>query len=128
MLTEEEAKEILKDMGVTLPGFLLSLILEDMASIQTCLEEHYTPAQARLILAYLLALIALAQGDKYISSQTGPNGASRSFRYQQMRDMWAARSALLRKVDKFNCAGELIPDDPFKKGAGLWVSVSGCTK
>lgn len=128
MITKEQAQEVLAAAGVALPSFLLDMILARISAIQACLDEHYDAATAGLIVVAILSLLGLAQGDKYISSQTGPNGASRSFRYQSMRDRWSAQLNLLRNLDKFNCAGELIPEDPFSKGAGLWISTSGCTK
>lgn len=84
MITTEQAKEYLESVGITLPDFILQAIVEQANSIQECLDAHYPPATALLIQSYLLGLMALGQGDRYISSQTAPNGASRSFRYQSL--------------------------------------------
>ncbi|MGW8595865.1 DUF7370 family protein, partial [Providencia rettgeri] len=74
-----------------------------------------------------LALMALGQGDKYISSQSAPNGASRSFRYQSFGDRWKAATSLLRSLDKYGCANGLIPSDPTQTAhAGLWIAKGGC--
>ena len=72
--------------------------------------------------------MGLAQGDKYISSQTGPNGASRSFRYQLFPDRWKGALALLRVTDKHGCANDLIPPDPTNTAfAGIWIAgVDAC--
>lgn len=88
MITTEQAKEYLESVGITLPDFILQAIVEQANSIQECLDAHYPPATALLIQSYLLGLMALGQGDRYISSQTAPNGASRSFRYQSFADRW----------------------------------------
>ena len=127
MITTEQAKEYLESVGITLPDFILQALLEQAGSIQECLDAHYPPATALLIQSYLLGLMALGQGDKYISSQTGPNGASRSFRYLSFADRWKASLGLLRGLDKYGCATSLIPPDPTNTAfAGVWIARGGC--
>ena len=127
MVTLEQAKEYLESVGITLPDFILQALLEQAGSIQECLDAHYPPATALLIQSYLLGLMALGQGDKYISSQTGPNGASRSFRYLSFADRWKASLGLLRGLDKYGCATSLIPPDPTNTAfAGVWIARGGC--
>lgn len=127
MITTEQAKEYLESVGITLPDFILQALLEQAGSIQECLDAHYPPATALLIQSYLLGLMALGQGDKYISSQTGPNGASRSFRYLSFADRWKASLVLLRGLDKYGCATSLIPPDPTNTAfAGIWIARGGC--
>uniref|UniRef100_UPI0027DC50D8 DUF7370 family protein n=1 Tax=Leptospira borgpetersenii TaxID=174 RepID=UPI0027DC50D8 len=75
MITTEQAKEYLKSVGITLPDFILEALVEQANSIQECLDAHYQPATALLIQMYLLGLMGLGQGDRYISSQTAPSGA-----------------------------------------------------
>ena len=127
MITTVQAKEYLESVGITLPDFILQALLEQAGSIQECLDAHYPPATALLIQSYLLGLMALGQGDKYISSQTGPNGASRSFRYLSFADRWKASMGLLRGLDKYGCATSLIPPDPTNTAfAGIWIARGGC--
>ncbi|HHR4515729.1 TPA: DUF7370 family protein [Salmonella enterica] len=127
MITTEQAKEYLESVGITLPDFILQAIVEQANSIQECLDAHYPPATALLIQSYLLGLMALGQGDRYISSQTAPNGASRSFRYQSFPDRWKGALALLRGADKHGCANDLIPPDPTNTAfAGIWIARGGC--
>lgn len=127
MLTTAQAKEYLDSVGVSLPDFMLSALVDQANSIEACLTEHYTPGIATLIQCYLIGLMGLAQGDRYISSQTAPSGASRSFRYQSFADRWAGLLSLLRGLDKHGCATGLIPPDPTKKSyAGMWVATGGC--
>ena len=71
MVTLEQAKEYLR-AGITIPDFVLQALVDRANSIQECLDAHYPASVALLIQLYLLALMGLAQGDKYISSQTGP--------------------------------------------------------
>lgn len=128
MLTVEQAKEYLDTVGIIMPEFILAALVEQANSIQECLDANgYTPAQALLLQTYLLGLLALGQGDKYISSQTAPNGASRSFRYQSFGDRWKSGLALLRGLDKHGCATALIPPNPTQTSfGGLWVAQGGC--
>ncbi|EPM9894702.1 DUF7370 family protein [Enterobacter hormaechei] len=129
MITTVQAKEYLESVGITLPDFILQALLEQAGSIQECLDAHYPPATALLIQSYLLGLMALGQGDKYISSQTGPNGASRSFRYLSFADRWKASLGLLRGLDKYGCATSLIPPDPTNTAfAGIWIARGGCMR
>jgi hypothetical protein len=126
MLTIDQAKEYLTTVGIELPGFILDALVEQANSVQECLDANYQPATALLIQCYLLGLMALGQGDKYIASQSAPSGASRSFRYQSFADRWSGTLALLRGLDKYGCATALIPPDPAKKAfAGVWISRGG---
>lgn len=71
--------------------------------------------------------MGLGQGDKYISSQTAPSGASQSFRYQSFSDRWKGSLNLLRGLDKNGCATALIPPDPTNQAfAGIWIGKGGC--
>lgn len=127
MVTLEQAKGYLQSHGVSIPDFVLQALVDQANSIQECLDAHYPASVALLIQLYLLALMGLAQGDKYISSQTGPNGASRSFRYQSFPDRWKGALALLRVTDKHGCANDLIPPDPTNTAfAGIWIGKGGC--
>ncbi|MEQ9888837.1 hypothetical protein ABRP55_20150 [Pectobacterium zantedeschiae] len=127
MLTAEQAKEYLATVGVSLPSFVLDALVEQANSIQECLDANYTPATALLIQLYLIGLMGLGQGDKYISSQTAPSGASQSFRYQSFSDRWKGGLNLLRGLDKNDCATGLIPPDPTQTAhGGLWISRGSC--
>lgn len=127
MVTKDEAKEYLSSIGITLPDIIIDALVEQANSIQACLDEHYTPATALLIQLYVIGLMGLGQGDKYISSETSPSGASRSYRYQSFSDRWRGALYLLRGIDKSGCASGLIPPDPTAKAYGaLWISRGGC--
>ena len=127
MLTIEQAKEYLESVGVELPDFILQALVDQVNSIQECLDEHYPASTALLIQCYLLGLMGLGQGDKYISSLTAPSGASRSFRYQSFADRWNSSVSLLRGLDIYGCATDLIPPNPNNKAfAGIWIGRGGC--
>lgn len=119
-LTIEQLKEYLKSLGITLPDFVLEIIVEQMAELDECLLEHGVgPGVAKLIKLYLAALLGMAQSDKFISSQTAPSGASRSFRYNSPQARWNSTLGLLRLYDKWGCTGGLIPEDPFIQAFGF---------
>ncbi len=127
MITDEQAAEYLASVGVALPDFLLTALVAQVNSINECLEENYTPGVALLIQSYLLGLLALAQGDRYVSSESAPNGASRSYRFMGYADRWRGLLNLLRGLDTAGCADMLIPVDPSATAhAGLWVAKGGC--
>ena len=127
MITTAQAKEYLESVGIELPDFILQALVDQANSIQECLDAHYSPSTALLIQCYLLGLMGLAQGDKYISSQSAPSGASRSFRYQSFGDRWKGSVSLLRGLDTFGCATALIPPDPTNAAfAGIWIGKGGC--
>lgn len=127
MVNKEKAKEYLESQGITLPDFVLDALVEQVNSIQECLDANYPASTALLIQLYLLGLMGLGQGDKYISSQTAPSGASRSFRYQSFSDRWKGALNLLRGLDKKGCATCLVPPDPTNKAfAGVWIGKGGC--
>ncbi|AVX37827.1 DUF7370 family protein [Yersinia massiliensis] len=127
MLTAEQAKEYLATVGISLPSFVLDALVEQANSIQECLDANYTPATALLIQLYLIGLMGLGQGDKYISSQTAPSGASRSFRYQSFADRWNGSLSLLRSLDKHGCATAITPSNPSNAAfAGIWIGKGGC--
>lgn len=127
MITLIQAKEYLSGQGIDAPEFILEAWIEQLASINGCLESNYPPGTALLIQSYLLSLFALAQADRYIASQSAPSGASRSFRYQSFADRWSGALALLRALDKHGCADQLIPPSPLDGShAGIWVARGGC--
>lgn len=127
MISTEQAQQYLQSVGVTLPDFLLTALVEQVNTINECLEEHYTPAVALLIQSYLLGLMGLSQGDRYVSSQTAPSGASQSFRFQAVGDRWRGLYGLLRGLDVHGCSDGLIPPDPANKAhGGLWIAKGGC--
>ncbi|EOF8220637.1 hypothetical protein ACK2RV_000316 [Yersinia enterocolitica] len=127
MVTIEQAKQYLETVGITLPDFILQALIDQVNSIQECLDEHYPASTALLIQLYLLGLMGLGQGDKYISSQTAPSGASRSFRYQSFTDRWNGSLSLLRGLDKYGCSAAITPPNPNNAAfAGIWIGKGGC--
>jgi hypothetical protein len=126
MPTLIQVQEYLASIGITLPDFIVQAMLDDAAAIQPCLDgAGYSASTQLLIYLYLLALGGIVSGDRYISSQTAPSGASQSFRYNSMVDKYRSTLSALRALDKSGCTDSLIPAEP-GASAGLWVSKGGC--
>ncbi|MBL4278847.1 hypothetical protein H8F10_13070 [Vibrio fluvialis] len=130
MITSEQAKQYLKSQGIdtdSTPDFIINAWVEQANSIQDCLDANYTVNTALLIQCYLISLLAYAQSDQMLSSQTAPSGASRSFKYKNFADRWKGQLNLLRSLDKSGCTVDLIPSDPTVSSfGGLWVGKGGC--
>lgn len=127
MITSEEATEYLTGMGIELPSFVLTALVEQANSIESCLTANYTEATAKLIQVYLIGLFGLGQVNKYISSQSAPSGASRSFKFTDFNDKWKSQLSLLNGLDKEGCAADLIPDNPTQTAhGGIWIGKAGC--
>lgn len=127
-ITIEQAREYLASIGITLPDFVLEILVSKINSIDECLIANGVSVDdARLIKIYLLTLLSIGQADRYVTSERAPSGAARSYKYGTLNDRWRSTLALLRALDKFNCAGPLVPEDPFTTKRA-WVSVSdgGC--
>ena len=127
MLTLQAAQEYLQAIGVSMPDSVITLLVEQVNSINDCLDAKYPPATANLIRLYLLGLLGTANADRYVSSQTAPSGASQSFRFKTLGDRWRSLLGLLKRLDTFGCADELIPPDPTEiSHAGIWTAKGGC--
>lgn len=125
-LTLAQAKEYLASLGITLPDAVLQLLVNSANSANECLDESYSNDTAALIRLYLIGLLGIANGDRFISSQTAPSGASQSFRYRDFADRWRATLGLLRALDTKGCTDGVVPPDPTQKAfAGLWVAKGG---
>lgn len=127
MPTLDQLKEFLASMGIPIPpDFVLQAWLDQVAIIQPCMDGAGYPASTQLLIyLYLLGLFAVSYGNKYISSQTAPSGASQSFRYNNLVDQYRGVKNLLNGLDTSGCTDDLVPQEP-GPSAGLWVSKGGC--
>lgn len=125
MITDEQAKQYLASVGIVLPDFMLTLLVQRTALIQACLDEHYDEATATLILLYLIGLFGVVQGDRYVTSQSAPSGASQSYRYGTLTERYRAASSLLGSLDPYGCTGPLVPPEP-GMSVGMWLGRGGC--
>lgn len=127
MLTPTDAKDYLDALGVTLPDAILEPLVNRANGVDACLAQHYDADTAQLIGLYLVGLMAAANGARMISSQSAPSGASQSFAYRTLPELWKSVSGLLRSLDTERCTTALIPPDPTQTlHAGLWIGKGCC--
>lgn len=126
MPTLDQLKEFYLSMGIPVPpDFVLQAFLDQMAIIQPCLDGAGYPASTQLLIyLYALGLFGFVNGDKYISSQSAPSGASQSFRYKSFTDGYRSLKSMLNALDTSGCTSGVIPTEP-GASAGLWVSTGG---
>lgn len=126
-LTVDQAREYLNSQGLTLPDFVLQLLVGQANSIDACLEgAGYDESTAALIKLYLLSLLAVVQGGRVVTSQRAPSGAARSFQFGTVTERYQGWLGLLRGLDLSNCTAALIPPEPGKARAALFVGSAGC--
>jgi len=110
---------------VSLPDIILELLVQQANSIDACLiGAGYSVATQSLIKLYLIRLLGTVSGDRQVTSESAPSGASRSYRYGSLSDQYNSALRLLQNLDPSNCAGSLIPPSPTAASAGLWVSTA----
>lgn len=126
MPTLDQIKEFYASIGVPAPpDFVILAWMDIVSAIQPCLDgAGYSEAVQLMIYLYTLSLYGIVSGDKYISSQTAPSGASQSFRYNNLQDKYRGMLNSLRMLDTSGCTDSVIPAEP-GASAGLWVSTGG---
>lgn len=125
-ITIEQLTEYFVSLGIPVPPtWLMQAWIDAVSVIQPCLDGAGYPASTQLLIyLYALGLFGFVNGDKYISSQTAPSGASQSFRYKSFTDGYRSLRSLLNALDTSGCTGSVIPPEP-GASAGLWVSTGG---
>lgn len=127
MITTEEATAYLREMGITIPSFLLTIIVEEAGGIQDCLDANEVPAgRQAAIYTYLIGLMSVSSGARRVKSQTAPSGASQSFEYADLGDLYDQLLASLSVVDKYGCATPLIPAKPGGQAGFMVVKGARC--
>ena len=122
-LTSEQAQEFLKELGYSLPSFVVDAILCRVNVIDDCLDGvGYDDCSVMLIKSYSFGLIALSSGARRIKSQAAGD-VSRSFDYGQ-GSAYTQLLNNLKAVDTSGCADAIIPADPDNKG-DRWMFVAG---
>lgn len=124
-MTLEQAKQYLSELGLSLPDLVIQAILDTIEEHKDCLEANYPPSVIVLLYCYIFSLMAVAQGARFVSSQSLPGGLSRSFTYKTGIDLWNGQLNLLRLYDKKKCLESLIPDNPYKTKKARLTTVSG---
>lgn len=126
MPTIDQIKQYYIASGIPVPpDFIIQAWLDTVAVIQPCLDGAGYPASTQLLIyLYALGMTGFVSGDKYISSQSAPSGASQSFRYKSFTDGYRSLRSLLNALDTSGCTDSVIPPES-GASAGLWVSTGG---
>ena len=113
MITTDEAAAYLRELGITMPAPLLALVVAKSEGIQACLDANGVDAtDQELIYYYLVGLLSISGGGRRVKSQTAPSGASQSFEYSDLGDLYDQLYASLQVVDTYGCAAPLTPAKP----------------
>jgi len=127
MITTDEAAAYLRELGITMPAPLLALVVAKSQGIQDCLDANGVDATDQaLIYYYLVALLAISGGGRRVKSQAAPSGASQSFEYSDLGDLYDQLLASLQVVDKYGCAAPLTPAKPGGSTGFMVVKGSRC--
>ena len=119
-MTESEAQQYLSQLGLSLPGNLLTALIAHVDGLDSCLSDYPAETQT-LIKSYLLGLLAISAGGRRVSSQGAPSGASQSYEYGTITEQMRQLKASLRILDTNGCTRKLIPAEP-GANAALYVT------
>lgn len=128
-LTLAAAKEWLASLGLTIPDPVLQLLVDQINAVDECLTANGVPAGTALLMKYyILALLGVTQGNKYVTAERAPSGASRSYAFGTLSDGYRQYVGRLRDLDKFGCFDDLIPDDPTAANCAFFIGKpdNGC--
>lgn len=114
-ITAEQLTSYFSSQGVTLDPLVVDALVElaNNPNLVECMTANgYSPAFQTILALYLGYLLAIGNFSRFITSQTAPNGASRSFSQATLGDMWSGTLAALRPFDPAHCLDEFLPQDP----------------
>lgn len=111
---------MIAELGFTLPDSVLSLLLSQVNAKSGCLEANYDETTQKLLLIYTVVRLASLSGARKISSQSAPNGTSRSFAYDS-----AGTDYLLNQIRAWDSAGCLSDLPLSSKTVGFFGVVGG---
>lgn len=128
-LTLEAARTWLASLGLSIPDPVLQLLVDQINAADECLTANGVPAGTALLMKYyILALLGVVQGNKYITSERAPSGAARSYAFGTLSDGYKQYYGLLNGLDKYGCFDDLIPDDPTATNCAFFIGTpdGGC--
>lgn len=111
MITVEQIKEHIATQGLTASDLVIGAIAERVNSINDCLDGSYSENNILLIQLCLATILLISQGGRQISSQSGPSGASRSFKLTDLAEVQRSQIILLKSLDSNGCSEHLIPEE-----------------
>ena len=121
MLTKTNITEYLTSQGMTLPDFVIDLIIDQSAIADECMTLNYSEGTIDLIKLQFVLLLALGQQNQYVTAQRAPSGASRSFQFKELSSRWNYSIEQIRSLDTKKCLVPFLPNDPSQlMFAGVW--------
>lgn len=121
-LTLAAAKEWLASLGLVIPDPVLQLLIDQINAADECLIANGVPAGTALLMKYyILALLGVTQGNKYITQQRAPSGASQSYTFGSLSDGYKQYYGLLTGLDKYGCFTDIIPTDPTAANCAFFI-------
>lgn len=126
MITVEDAAKYLAELGLAIPTVILECLVDKANSIEPCMTgAGYDECTQKLISFYLVGMLATSSGARRIKSQGAPSGASRSFEYSSLADLYRQLQASLAVLDPSGCSNALQPAAPGPQAA-LFIASGGC--
>lgn len=123
MITADDLREYLTEMGLALPDTIIECLVAQMNTHQECLERlGLEPCAITLALIQAAAILSLGMGAKRITSHTAPSGASQSFSYGSQAELSSFLIASIKALGAWPCLGPTLPQQPGPK-AGLMVGL-----
>lgn len=124
-IDDKNVKDFLERNGIdNAPDYLIDLWKNQFELAKECLEKNYSESTINLLFLYFIGLYGMVESYKYVSSKTAPSGASISYRFNNFDDRWNSLLKFLKLNDPKNCLAELLPNDPSKKSAALFIGKS----
>lgn len=122
MLTIEDARAFLAELGLTLPDSILTCLVASVNAAEPCLIGLGLPeCSIKLALLYAMAILSIGSGARRLRSQTAPSGASQSFEYGV--DQSAVLRSNLRALGAWDCLGPILPPEQRAANGGIMVGL-----
>jgi len=100
------------------PSVIVDLHIESVDSVDECLDANYPTGTIKLLKYYYIAMMcsATSGGQKQITSQRAPSGASQGFSYYDPKSELTLKNAI-NTLDTAGCLSSMIVGEQFASGA-----------
>lgn len=121
MITSDQIRQSLGSRGITIPDFEIESILCLVGSIVDCLDYNYDDdCTKKSILLWSAILIGSSVSARYLSSESAPSGAGRSFGYGSKP--WLSLYNQLNRLDYRGCSISIVSAPVGSPSAIFFVS------
>jgi len=100
------------------PSVMVDLHIESVDSKDACLDANYPSGTIKLLKYYYIAMMCSAAngGQKQITSQRAPSGASQGYSYYDQKSELTLKKAI-EALDTAGCLTSMLPGSRFQIGA-----------